>query len=113
MNDQATKLLGELALTFGTTSQYLWGVLLRQAPISATIDIILFIATLLMGWILWKVQLKLTNSSSKFSYEKLEAAAGIPMLLLGAVWVMFLVAAVCSIGNIINGYLDPEYLALL
>lgn len=35
MNDQTTKLIQQLADKFGTTSEMLWGVLIRQAPLWA------------------------------------------------------------------------------
>lgn len=34
MNDQTTQLLRELAERLGTTTEHLWGVLVRQAPLS-------------------------------------------------------------------------------
>jgi len=40
MNDQTTKLLTDLSNKLGTTAEYLWGVLVRQAYVDGVISII-------------------------------------------------------------------------
>ena len=42
MNEQTTILLQKLSESLGTTSEYLWAVLIKQAPISATISMVIF-----------------------------------------------------------------------
>ena len=44
MNDQTVQLLRELAEKFGTTTEHLWGVLIKQAYISGVGDLITSIA---------------------------------------------------------------------
>jgi hypothetical protein len=39
MNDKTIDLLNKLADKFGTTAEHLWGVLVKQAPIQASIEI--------------------------------------------------------------------------
>ena len=112
MNDQTTKLLEQLASKLGTTSQYLWGVLLKQAPIEATIDLIQTAIIVLIGWILWKVHKKLMDDTSKISYSEHQEAVGIPMILLSIVVLVFFICAFCCSAEIVYGYFNPEYWAL-
>ncbi len=49
MDEQIEKLLRELAEKLGTTAEHLWGVLMRQAPISGVIGILVFV----LNW--WRV----------------------------------------------------------
>ena len=44
MNEATAKLIEELAAKLGTTAEHLWGVLVRQAPISATVSAALTLA---------------------------------------------------------------------
>ena len=112
MNDQTTKLLEQLASKLGTTSQYLWGVLLKQAPIDATISLIQTAIILLMGWGLWKVHKNLMNDDASISYSQQGEAVGIPMILATILWAVFFIAAFLCAGEIVYGYFNPEYWAL-
>lgn len=44
MDEKTLQVLTALASKFGTTAEYLWGVLLRQAPITGVIDLALMAA---------------------------------------------------------------------
>ena len=61
MNEQLVKLLDDLSKKLGTTSEYLWGVLIRQAHVSATTTLLYFI----IGIIAWIVFMKLHRKFSK------------------------------------------------
>ena len=52
MDDKTLQALTALANKLGTTAEYLWGVLLRQAPLTGTIDLILNVAWVI-GAVLW------------------------------------------------------------
>lgn len=47
MNNDVGELILELAERLGTTGEHLWGVLVRQAPISGAIDL-----TVMAAWVL-------------------------------------------------------------
>lgn len=121
MNDTTAKILEQLAAKLGTTSEYLWGILLKQAPISATLSMLSFALVLVFGVVLLYAHKKLSKeivseSGGYKSYEtlygKFEEAAVIPMVLFAAVWVIVLFNCIFNIGDIINGYFNPEYWAL-
>jgi len=68
MNENTAKLIEQLAQKLGTTSEYLWGVLLKQASISATVTLLKTIAILLFGWFLWKTHKRLLKKESEDRY---------------------------------------------
>ena len=114
MNTEITNLLTVLADKLGTTSEYLWGILLSQAPISATIILIQIIFTVLSGIFLWKLHKYFSKETDeKYSiydngnggFEALVITLSILILIIGVV--LFF-----QIENVLNGYFNPEYWAL-
>ena len=118
MNDNTQKFLEQLSAKLGTTTEYLWGVLLKQAHVSATINLIQMTLVILFGVILYKVHrrlMKKDNDNDKYSetgYDKYEEAAIIPMILAALTFVVLLLISFACIDDIINGYFNPEYWAL-
>ena len=117
MNDNTTKLLEQLAAKFGTTTEYLWMVLLRQAPIDSTINLIQIALVMLFGWFLYKTHKRLMKKDgegnyAKTYYEKYEAGAVIPMVIGAIIFAIFFLASFFCIPDVINGYFNPEYWAL-
>lgn len=119
MNENTAKLIESLAQKLGTTSEYLWGVLLKQAYVAATVTLIQTILTIAFGVVLYKLHKKFskkrsTNNSSYSNslYYKHEEALVIPMIIGALIWTIFFIAAFLCFGDIINGYFNPEYWAL-
>lgn len=117
MDNNTEKLLEQLANKLGTTAEYLWQVLLKQSKVSATTDIFFFILVCIVGVVLWKVHMRLSkedkeDSYSQNLYEKHEFVYALPMIILALVWAGFLIGSLCTMPNIINGYLNSEYWAL-
>lgn len=104
MNDQTIQLLESLAAKLGTTSEMLWGVLVKQAPISASMDILVaFILAFLMGS---------TFGLSKAFREK-DAEFAVTCMVAGvALTVLFTIYCSCTLGSTAAGFLNPEYWAL-
>lgn len=115
--ENLNKLLEQLAIKLGTTAQYLWGVLVRQAAIDATIDLILLVISVIFLFILHKLHIRFSqkkqiNGHNENTYERLEGMAILPMVL-SAIFILFMFfIQLFSIGNIISGYFNPEYWAL-
>jgi len=115
MNDNTTKLLEQLSQKMGTTSEYLWKVLLKQAPIDATISLIQTILIIFFGLMLYKIHkylMKWVDSRGYNGYEKYEEAASVPMIVGMIVFIILFIYAFCCIENVISGYFNPEYWAL-
>lgn len=117
MNDNTTKLIEQLAQKMGTTTEYLWGVLLRQAPVNATVTLIQFIFIALFGIFLYKAHIRLSKKDvnekwGETGYEKYEAGASIPMVILTIIFIVLSIGCFFCIEDIISGYFNPEYWAL-
>lgn len=115
MNDQTLKLVEQLAQKLGTTAEYLWQVLLNQAAISAATDLIYLVLTIFAGFALYRLHKYLSKEpegSSYSIYEDEEELAVIPMVFVLIAWLVVFIVCFFSIGNIINGFFNPEYWAL-
>lgn len=112
MNDQTAKLLEQLAGKLGTTSEYLWSVLLKQAPVAATITLIQILLVLAAGIGLWKAHQHFLNDDNKVSYYNLNEGLAVPMVVGCIFWLILLIAAFFLMEEIINGYFNPEFWAL-
>jgi len=117
MNDNTTKLIEQLAQKMGTTTEYLWAVLLRQAPIDSTINLIQIILVIFFGLFLYKTHKRLMAKTSddkyaETNYEKYEMGASLPMVVGAIIFAILILASFFCIGDIINGYFNPEYWAL-
>lgn len=116
MNEQTTKLIEQLAQKLGTTSQYLWSVLLKQAPIDATVTLLQSLFVVFFGVVLFKAHKRLSKKESQdryaqTGYEKHEIIA-VPMIIAGIIFIILCIISFCCIGDIFNGYFNPEYWAL-
>jgi hypothetical protein len=125
MNTQTTELLSKLAQKLGTTSEYLWHVLLHQAVISAWIGIIqvLILAGAIICFLrfhkkfstpgLYEEKSWYDDTKSKFVsiYEGSEWI-GVVMAIIGIILSSLCIVTCFNINNIINGFFDPEYWAL-
>ena len=104
------ELLTKLAAQMGTTTEYLWGVLIRQAPISATIDLVQFLVLIAVAVGLFKAHLRLYRDDE--DYRSFDSGKSMAMLVVGCVVAFLLIGSFAFSGNIINGYFNPEYWAL-
>ena len=101
MNEETATLLKELAEKLGTTSEYLWEALLRQAPISGTVDLLI-----LAGWVIGLMLMfrKLKKLSDKDYIELLWLGWGLLAIIVAFAFLM--------LSNIIAALINPEYWAL-
>lgn len=113
MNEQTAKLVEQLAQKLGTTTEYLWSVLLRQAPISALTDLIYFVLVCIGGVFILKAHKNFSKENERrdSKYYDNDALAPI-MIVVVVIWTVLFLAAFFSIGNIVNGFFNPEYWAL-
>lgn len=115
MNENTLKLLEQLAQKLGTTTEYLWNILIKQAYIDATITLIQIIIVVIYCIVLWKLHIwlcKIPKNEHLTRYEKHEELAGIPMFLGLSVAVILLIVSIISLQYVFIGYLHPEYWAL-
>ena len=102
MNEETTKIISQLAGKLGTTTEYLWGILLRQAPITASLELlfdVLIVFVLFISWILAK--------DTKFNDWKcaIYVSLAFANVIIGLI-------IICTLPTTLAGFLNPEYWAL-
>ena len=108
MDDKTAMLLQGLANKLGTTSEYLWGVLLKQAPVYAAINVAEMIATALIAYAYYRSWAWAKGLVKDYDTE----AFGFIYLSLVGVFVLVLaLASFFSVGNIVTALMNPEYWA--
>ena len=112
MDNNTVELVNVLAQKLGTTTEYIWGVLIRQAPIESTNSLIGYGIGLIIFSILAFVALILVRYGERECKEVFTFIGGIMV----AVLLIFGVISTCcfcsQFGEILNGYRNPEYWAL-
>ena len=111
MNEQATKLLEQLAQKLGTTVEYLWGVLIQQAQVAAFINLgysVVLIITWIMGI---KLHFYFGKNGKYDDYDTGAIYIGI-MVAFAITLVLTSIAMFFFLGNIVTGFVNPEYWAL-
>lgn len=109
MDQQTYQLIEGIAISLGTTAEYMWGVLVQQAPVSSATQVAAFVVTgLILSFLTYKFRKVLKS-------DNLCGADGflfLGFIILGIVWVIYF-ALLCSLSEmIIAGFFNPEYWAL-
>lgn len=118
MDERTEKLITALAEKLGTTSEYLWGILVKQAYITAITNTIIIIGLIIFGIILCKVHIYLSSPvdpKDKYNTDNLydkNIGAIIIMLVFTTIWFIAAIVQLFCIGDTINGFINPEYCAL-
>ncbi len=119
MNENSQKLLEALAQKLGTTTEYLWGILIKQAPIDAAITLFQIVLVMVFGIILFRIHKKMMvvkeyeNGYGKESgYEHYNVGAILPMVVGCFVLVVFSIISFLCIPDVVSGFFNPEYWAL-
>lgn len=118
MDEKYQALIEALANKLGTTVEHLWGVLIRQAPISGVVDLVLcmVIATVTV-WFVAIVKHKTTapaaTAEDQYPYaEWRDEAAFLAWAVALIAGVFALVYVICSAQGIAAAFANPEYWAL-
>lgn len=112
MDEQTAKLIESLSAKLGTTTEYLWGVLLQQAKVSAIISSI-NAALLLLSAAVYVVWVHRTNKKMEDLEEWMD---NLPLGLagmFGGVYAIFAVVfGVQYLQKAIIAFTNPEYWAI-
>lgn len=116
MDDKYRQLIEDMAAKLGVTSEHLWGVLVKQAPISgavALVQCIVITAATALFFNLVMRKTKLRSNSRGYQYAEWEGqdavTAWISALIVGTVYLIFIFV---SSREIAGAFLNPEYWAL-
>ena len=116
---ELTELLGQLASKLGTTVDKLWAVLLKQAPISGTADLVLCIGAVVFSvWAFRFVNSKTTAYEFWDGYrtqkeaEWGEEAAFFSWAIIGLIFIITIICICFAAENIVSAFFNPGYWAL-
>lgn len=117
MNEQTIKLIEEMAHKLGTTTEYLWGILIKQATVQAYMGLFFILLIAIFNYVLYKVHKRLMEIKDYGDYKKSGYSyygdnAKIPMGIALVIHCLLIIGALCSIETVINGFFNPEYWAL-
>jgi len=113
MDDKTTALIQQLAERLGTTTEHLWGVLVRQAPISGTVDLLAMGGFVFVTYWLFRLLLRKTKQ------WKDDHVPDAPFLevVLWAGWALLAVFTTVFLAvdaaNVVAAFVNPEYWALM
>lgn len=118
VDEKYMQLIEALSSKLGTTAEHLWGVLVRQAPISGVVDLVLCvtIAAVTVSWVQF-VKRKTTcpTRTEDDSYPYAEWSNEAAFFAWASVVFAVLVALVTIVGaaqGIVAAFVNPEYWAL-
>jgi hypothetical protein len=116
MNKETIKLIEVLANKLGTTSEYLWSILLRQAPIDAALNLLQMAIVVALWFVFLKIHKSLLvekgngmwSESTYKSNEGAETFMVVSFITLAAASILCLF----NMHSTINGFFNPEYWAI-
>ena len=110
MNEQTATLLQQLAAKLGTTSEDLWAVLIKQAPIAGSTQAFQYACTLLAIYLMVKFRKQLTAACVAIADEA-EPLAFILAIVFICVSVVWLVSCLLAFDDMVTAFLNPEFWA--
>jgi len=118
MDEKFQQLIEALVAKLGTTAEHLWGVLVRQAPISGAVDLVLcvVIAAVTVWWVaLVKRKTTCPPETETNRYPEAEwrdEGAFLVWLVTVIFGVLALISVIGSAQGIVAAFANPEYWAL-
>lgn len=117
MKEQELKLIEQLAEKLGTTADYLWGILVKQAPIQSMIMLFQYILIAIFGYVLFKIHKYLSikkdyNGYNESGYAHYKEPVILSMIGGFTFFIILVVCAFFSLDEFFNGFFNPEYWAL-
>jgi hypothetical protein len=112
MNEQTAALMGQLAVKLGTTSEYLWTVLLKQAPIQGWIMVFEYALTAVALAVLWRFRAALSAGIKNCMDGDADVVVFIGLVIAGLAALFWLLACMFAFESMLTAFLNPEYWAL-
>ena len=110
MDDKTLQVLTDLANKLGTTAEYLWGVLLKQAPITGSLSLLAIgVWVTACAMVVRYVARKTGGKNPEWYEEGLQVFAWFCTVIL---CVLTAVVVTIEIGDAVTALVNPEYWAL-
>ena len=107
--EQITPVLEKMAEKLGVTCEYLWSVLIKQAPLSGIADIVQYVLLGIATWVFVKVSFKVYRKIQENVWDEI---AYIPLYIIGIGILIFWAVAFLCFPETIWAFFNPEYWAL-
>lgn len=101
-----------LAAKLGTTVEYLWGVMLSQAPVAAMNNLIFIVTTTVLTWLCVRRHKKLIEPIDEYRNGYDEVANVTLMICWLVVCAVGVIASLFLIPATVTALVNPEYWAL-
>ena len=112
MNENTTKLLEQLAQKLGTTSEYLWTILVSQAHLDAWHKLIMLMLSVLAFILITRLNLRAYSKGEYLDqYDDLTPRCGWAIVST-IVTLAFLIYGLSVISDILSGFFNPQFWAL-
>lgn len=105
-------LIEQLAVQLGTTTEYLWSVLIAQAPISATITLLQLLVVIVCWFAAYKLHKFFVENGRYDDDDTLFLISVVVRVIVVCALTAASIMLFANIDNVINGFLHPEYWAL-
>lgn len=115
MNNQTTELLKQLAQKLGTTTEYLWKVLCKQAIVNGVTELIQIVIIVIFVTFIWKLHVKFAKPYKELNhswYCECDELLIVPMVIAAILSFILILVAFFKIDNVFNSFFNPEYWAL-
>jgi len=119
MNEKTMEMLTKLAEKFGITTEYLWGVLLKQALIAGIIELATVLVLVTVLWVCFRFIQRKTTVPAATEDDDCPVAEWRDIDWVVFIWIAFALFAVfvlytvlTGLGNAITAFLNPGYWAL-
>ncbi len=114
MDDKTAELIKQLADKLGTTAEHLWGVLIKQAPISTTINFVFCVgfSLLLIWWVRFMHKKITVKKEGEYRAEWDMDDAIFPIIFTIFAAGILAPLLVISVKGFVTAWVNPEYWAL-
>ena len=112
MNEHAAVVIQQMADKLGTTSQYLWSVLLKQAPVYVVISVIEAVIFCVFIYLYFKFLPKMKALADDYSNDGAAMTAVICIIGGAILSGIFILAIFVMFESAVTALVNPEYWAL-
>lgn len=108
MREETYGTIKEIADKLGTTTEYLWLILVKQAPISGISDLIVCFVLITSCYLSSKASYKLYDNDKLYE----NVGTGLASMFTGILILFSIIVISCNLSLIVSALYNPEYWAL-